>query len=425
MTNSKQPEIPAWLSAGVAWLNPRRLQAQAIVLALCLWGVCAVDFATPGIFDRAGNIKFQDFLPFYVSAQLIAQGRASELYSEQITAAEMQRIVGHSLAVRLPNLYGPQVGLFFVPFAWLPFQTAAWIWVAVCLALFFACVLLVWRCCPALRSYSRLVAIAAIAFPPLFHFFVRGQISVLLLACFTAAFLALHAQHDWLAGMALGLLIFKPQFLLAIPLVLLLSGAWRVFCGLVLSAAAQLVVIELYFGSVVMRTYLDMLWHTSRWIGAAELGLAPIQMHSLRSFWTLLLHWPKAAFALYAVSSCCAIAIAASIVKSARPLALRFSALVLAAVLVNPHLFVYDLLVLVPVLLVLAEWTLNNTPDSASSPHRRLLYLAFIVPLVGPPSQWTHVQLSVPVYVALLWTLWRQSHKNEVPNRSVSVPMLG
>ena len=62
---------------GSAWLTPRRIRAQAIVLALCLWGVCAVDYATPGIFDRAGNIKFQDFIQFPISARLIAQGRAS------------------------------------------------------------------------------------------------------------------------------------------------------------------------------------------------------------------------------------------------------------------------------------------------------------------------------------------------------------
>ena len=30
-----------------------------MLLALCLWGVCAADYSTLGLFDRAGNIKFQ------------------------------------------------------------------------------------------------------------------------------------------------------------------------------------------------------------------------------------------------------------------------------------------------------------------------------------------------------------------------------
>ena len=71
-TVQTQPER-AWIASVSKWLTPSRIRAQAIVLALCLWGVCAIDFATPDLLDRAGNIKFQDFLPSYIAAQLIAQ----------------------------------------------------------------------------------------------------------------------------------------------------------------------------------------------------------------------------------------------------------------------------------------------------------------------------------------------------------------
>ena len=429
MNHSAQPETPAWLGSAVAWLSPRRLRAQSVVLALCLWGVCAVDFATPGFFDRAGNIKFQDFLPFYVSARLIAQGRAGELYNQQVIAAEIEAIVhpasiqpgsGHRGAalpsanvrpanVQLPNLYGPQVGLLFVPLSRFSFPAAAWIWVAASLIAFFGCVYLLWRASPVLRPHSRIVGISALAFPPLFHFFVRGQISVLVLACFTVTFLALRADRSWLAGAALGLLVFKPQFLIAIPLLLLLARAWKTLAGLSASAFAQLAFAWIYFGSAVMRAYLDTLWHMSRWIGTAELRLANIQMHSLRSFWALLIPWPDAALVLYILSSVVVIVIAAAVWKSASPLALRFSALTLAAVLVNPHLFVYDLLALAPVLLLLADSALNNQQHPFSADLRWLSYLAFVLPLFAPLSRWTHFQPSVPVFALLLWVLFRHS----------------
>jgi hypothetical protein len=393
----------------MAWLNPRRLRAQAIVIALCLWGVCTVDFATPGIFDRAGNIKFQDFLQFYISAQLIRESRTSQLFDQQFAADRMQMIVRQPTRVHLPTVYGPQVGLLFVPLARLPFLTAARIWVTLSLLVYFGCIYVVWRTCASLRSWRGIVALSAIAFPPLFHFFVRGQISVLVLACFAAAFLAFREKRDWLAGIALGFLIFKPQFLVAIPLVLLLSSAWKSFGGLVLSAAAQLVFAWIYFGSSVMRAYFDTLWHASRWIGTSELALAPIQMHSLRSFWSLLIPWPHAALILYVLSSIAVIGIGALVWKSAAPLALRFSALTLTAVLANPHLFVYDLLVLAPVLLLLTDWTLTITSFPSASTLRLFLYLAFVLPLFGPLAQWTHFQLSVPAFVALLWMLYRNS----------------
>jgi hypothetical protein len=409
------------------WLTPRRLRAQAIVLALCLWGVCAIDFATSGPVDRAGNIKFQDFLPLYVSAQMIAQNRANEIYNQRITDDAMQAAFPTSITrepgrlilpdarppnrvlpnLVLPNLYGPQVGLFFVPLARFSFPAAARIWVVASLLMFVACVYLIWKTCPALRLHARMVAICALAFPPVFHFFVRGQLSALVLACFTAAFLAFRASHNWLAGIALGFLIFKPQFLVAIPLVLLLSQAWKPLAGLIISSGAQLAFARVYFGPAVMTAYFDTLWHVSRVVGASELSLAPIQMHSLRSFWTLLIPSPQLALALYILCSIVTVVIAAAVWKSSAPLALRFSALTLAAILVNPHLFAYDLLVLAPAILLLADWTITNPQHPHSATLRLLTYLAFILPLFGPLSRWTHLQLSVPVFAALLWLLFR------------------
>jgi alpha-1,2-mannosyltransferase len=396
-----------------AWLTPRRLRAQCIVLALCLWGTCAVDFSTPGLFDRAGNIKFQDFLPFYISARLISQHRAADLYDPKTQAAELHSIVSNPGTVQVPYLYGPQVGLVFLPFANLIFHDAARIWAVLSLLLYAACIYMVRACCPNLRPYSGTVFLAAIAFPPLFHFYVRGQISALVLACFTAAFLALRADQLWMAGVALGFLIFKPQFLVAIPFVLLLARSWKILSGIFLSAGAQILFASLYFGPSVMSAYFDMLRHSSRWIGAAELSGAPIQMHSLRAFWALLIPQPTAGLALYILSSIAVLALATSIWRSDLPIALRFSALTLAAVLVNPHLFVYDLLALVPALLLLADWVASNCAI-ASTPHasRTLLvltYLAFVLPLFGPLSRWTHVQFSVIVFTAIVWTLFRLS----------------
>jgi hypothetical protein len=84
---------------------------------------------------------------------------------------------------------------------------------------------------------------------------------------------------------------------------------------------------------------------------------------------------------------------------------LKFSALMLSAILVNPHLFVYDLLALIPALLLLIDWTLSNEPSSFSPVLKFFLYLAFILPLFGPLSRWTHLQLSVIAFAAMLWTL--------------------
>lgn len=393
-------------------ITPARIRAHALILALCLWGVCAVDFATSGLIDRSGNLKFQDFLPIYISARMITQHRAAGLYDPVIVAREVQAIAARP-GLRLPFLYGPQVGLCFVPLAKLPFLAGAEIWAALSVLLYFISIYTCWKVCPTLRTHLGIVILCSIAYPPLYHFFVRGQLSVLLLVCCTAAFLAFRTDRPMLAGAFLGLLIFKPQFLVAIPLILLFARAWKVLAGLALTAAAQMTFAWFYFGSEVMHRYLRMLSSAPQWIHTAELSLAPLQMHSFRSFWTLLLPWPDAAWISYILSSIMAVAVAASIWKSQASIELRFSALILAAVLVNPHLFIYDLLVLAPVLLLLADWSAQNPDCPYASSLRILLYLAFLLPLFGPLARWTHLQVSVVVFAILLWTLRRAAVRLE------------
>jgi hypothetical protein len=390
-----------------AWLTPHRIRAQALMLAICLWSVCAVDFSTPGLYDRAGNIKFQDFLAFYIPASQIAQHRTAELYNPQALATDLQAIVPQRQRIILPSLYGPQVGLLFIPLAKFSFLTAGSLWAAFSLLLYGACVYLLWKCCANLHPHAATVAIAAVAFPPLFHCMVRGQISALVLLSFTLAFLAFNARHDWIAGLALGLLVFKPQFLVAVPLILLLAGSWKALSALVASAASQLLLTWSYFGSAVMRAYLEMILHMPRYVGSVEPGPAHVQMHSLRSLWILLLPWPRIALALYLLSSALIVVWAAATWKSSQSLALRFSALTVAAVLVNPHLFIYDLLVLVPALLLLTDWALMHMENKLTPPLTVLLYLAFVLPMLGPLSFWTHLQLSVLALALLQWTLFR------------------
>jgi hypothetical protein len=223
--------------------------------------------------------------------------------------------------------------------------------------------------------------------------------------CFAGAFLAFSCERNFLAGVALGVLAFKPQFLVAIPLIFLLARAWSAFAGLLASSIAQLGFASLYFGRAVMESYFKMLLRSAGHPGSTELLFSPTQMHSLHSFWEMLVPWTQAQWALYLLSSLLVICIAAAIWKSEAPLSLRFSALSLAAVLVNPHIYVYDLLALAPALLVLADWSITNANDTHKPVLDVLLYLAFLLPLFGPLAYWTHLQLSVIVFTALLWTL--------------------
>ncbi len=399
------PKALAWLDPAASLVTPRRIRSHAAVLALCLWGVCLFDFSTPGLFDRAGNVKFQDFLQFPISAHLIVSGRARDLYNDQVLAESIHAIVPQS-HIYLQYFYGPQVALLFVPLNHFSFLAQALIWSAISLLVYFGCILLLAKKWPRLQHRYRLIALCGLAYPPLFHFFVRGHISALIVLCFTAAALAFLNGRTFAAGIALGFLVFKPQFLLAIPLLLLFANSWAILIAVTLSAAAQLAFATLYFGPAVMRAYFSMLLHSATHPGGTELLYSPVQMHSLRSFFTLLIPWPHFELGLYVIMSLGVIGGAAVIWRSQSHPEIRFSALILASVLVNPHIYIYDLVALCPVFLLLADWTLDHANHPCTPALRVLLYLAFLLPLFGPLAWWTHIQISVVVFLALLWVLW-------------------
>jgi hypothetical protein len=92
---------------------------------------------------------------------------------------------------------------------------------------------------------------------------------------------------------------------------------------------------------------------------------------------------------------------------------LRFSALLLATALVSPHLTVYDLVILAPAFLLLADWA--DKKWSSVPWLGWLLFLTYLLPLAGPAARWTHLQLSVLAMTALLWVIYRNAASEPVP----------
>ncbi len=121
----------------------------------------------------------------------------------------------------------------------------------------------------------------------------------------------------------------------------------------------------------------------------------PYQTHSLRTFWSMLVPWPGLSLGLYLFTALVVLGLAIACWNGRRslPLPLRFSVLLLASVLVAPHLTVYDLVILAPALILLADWLVVQPTTHLTRWLGTLLYLIFALPLLGPFSRWTHVQL--------------------------------
>jgi hypothetical protein len=76
---------------------------------------------------------------------------------------------------------------------------------------------------------------------------IDGQ-NVFLVAALIVGGIGLMASRPVLAGLLLGLLTFKPQFCILVPLALIAAGQWRTFFAAGASALATVAVSSLIFG---------------------------------------------------------------------------------------------------------------------------------------------------------------------------------
>jgi alpha-1,2-mannosyltransferase len=388
-----------------SWLSANRLRAHGLLLVLVLWSLCLWTLATPGLRDRNGNLKGTDFQHFYTLGTLAIERRGADLYNIDTQAALVVRRVPDAAGIRYLPLYPPQISLLFAPFAYLSYPWALALWWLCSASIYATCCYAVWRSCPRLTNHGLTVIILAAGFPGFFNLIAWGQTSALALACFTIFLFVSRKRRDFIAGLVLGCLVFKPQLGLAAGILFVLVGAWKIVIGAILSALAQLSIGAVYYGTAPLRTWFSMLWN----VGSLSRMLEPkpYQTHCLRTFWSMLIPWSSVSMVFYVISAVIVMAWTILVWKRSQDWALRFSLLLLATVLVAPHLTVYDLVILAPTFLLLSDWAVARYRKSGSGFIGTMLYLAYILPLAGPLLRGTHVQLSVVAMSILAYLIMK------------------
>ena len=400
-------------------LTARRITLHAVLLAVCLWSLYALDLATPGLRDRAGHIKGADFLHFYTAGYLVHTGHLLALYDPPSLAAYQLKLLPQATHSYFVASYGPQVYLPFSLLARLPYGWAALTWALLNCFVYFACCYAVWRSCPHLRAHAIPVLLLAAAFPGFFNLVAFGQSTGSALALFTLAFLALRSRRSFLAGLAIGSLVYKPQLLLPAAAIFLLAVEWKIVAGALVAAVGQLSFAWSWFGTQAMKQYLHSLLRTSQALPFIEPRL--YQMHSLRGFWLLLLPWRNLAAVLYVLSALVILRFAVLCWRKSAALTLRYAAFLIACVLVAPHLMVYDLVILAPAFLLLGNWTLEHAQAHSVPALQVLLYICFALPLLEPLAKFCHVQFSVVGFVALQGFAWRATKGDQGCARQASM----
>jgi Glycosyltransferase family 87 len=384
-------------------LTRKRLRAYATIIAATLWATWAVDMSVSGHLDRLGKVKGTDFLHFYVMGSIVREGRWEQLFDVRAHQARAQAVVPGSADTLYIPVESPQLALLFAPITVQPYTVALTVWLAIAFATYAGSCLLMWRDCPALHAHRAVVVAACAAFPGLYSEILHGQTACLSLAAIAVALFALRRGWRIAAGAALGFLVFKPHWVVAAAVVFVVAREWRVVAGIVLSALAQLAVTSLIVGGSVMRAYLGMLEAIP---GIVRL-LEPRPGDSLKGFFEVFVPYEPAAMIAYVIAAAVVVLIAARVWRSDQSIDLRLSAIVLAIILISPHVNAYDLILVAPIAFMSANWLTLTAADGRGKALSIWSGILLAAPLAGPLPPMVRLQFSVTAMIAMLFLLWK------------------
>ena len=339
-----------------------------------------------------------DFMEFYVFGALARAGDWAQQYDwTRFHELQVALVPGSAPHFYAPA-YPPLVPLLYLPVAPLPFTTAFAAWAIGSGAIYLTLIDILGRRLVSLPRAHALLG--ALLFPGFIAVIVLGQTTIWPLIGFVLAFHRLTTARPFAAGLCLAIVAVKPHFGIAMAFVLLLTGAWRVVAGavtgVVLLAAATLVVC----GRVAIDAYLK----ATLFALANPAALEPVDArhtHSVHAILTAGLPQPfvTPVWLLWAVA---VVFVTAKIWKHTEAWPVRFTALLLATLLVSPHVLVYDSVLLAPALVWLfdhAATTRNRWVSGVAA----ILAIAFVL----PAARVSFIPLSVPLMIGLLAYCWR------------------
>jgi arabinofuranan 3-O-arabinosyltransferase len=319
-------------------LKSLNLNRFALALIASYLAVLGLSFGRDDGFliDPAGKPQLIEFVGVRAAGELVLEGKTAAAYDWATHSRKQSAITGQTKDVYYPWGYPPPFLIIAALLATLPYVASALLWIASTLALQMWSVV-------AITGTSR-AALWLLAAPPAFMNVSLAHTGFLL-AGLMGLGLAVLASAPIAAGVAFGLLAFKPQFGLLVPVALVAGRHWRTMVSAALTVALMTAVSFLILGA---DPWLEFPAQVGRLADSIRFG--GIQMSMLISIYglgrTLGLDHATALIPQAAVTLA-AVVVTYRTWRGAGDFNLKAATLIIASLFASPYLFVYDLCVLV------------------------------------------------------------------------------
>ncbi len=385
-----------------SWLTRQRVKFYSGVLLL------AYLVAAIGQLLHAHHLMFAngipvggDFMNPYAASVAALKGDPASVYNLQRQHLLEVAVMGKDFGVLGSFTYPPMYLLIALPLSLLPFAISWVVFETVTLAGYIAVLRRI--------ASAPLGLWLAITFPAVIINFMCGQNGFLTTALLGGGLLLLD-RSPLLAGALFGLMAYKPQFAVLIPLALLVGRRWRALIATAASAAVFASVSLAVFGVPTWRAFFGGLAFTEKVV----LERGAINFWTLQSVFGAIRMWGGSVDAAYLFQIMVALYAAAAVIwvwRSGSRLALRGATLAAGSLMVSPYVLQYDLVLLaLPI-----AWMAMEGFEQGFLPYEKvMLVAAWILPRISLPiSHSVRIPIAPIAIILLMTTILRRATRSD------------
>jgi len=372
-----------------AWLTPSRMRGYSAVLlaAYLIASILWIALAN-GLVDRNNKPLGTDFSNVYAAGMLASNGKPDVAYDWPSEHAVEKAIFGRDVPFYGWH-YPPQFLLVAAILALVPYGWALALWMATTLSAYIAIIRVILP--------QPTAVLVALAYPAVFVNLLHGQNGFINTALLGGALLLLD-RRPITSGVLIGLLAYKPQFGVLIPLMLLATARWTVVAAASATVLAACTVTLSMFGTKVWVAFAASTTLTRHVV----LEAGSIGWEKMQSIFSAVRMWGGGVDLAYMAQGALALGVAAGLIwlwRSEAAVDLKASALAVAALIATPYVLDYDLMILA---VAIAFYVRHGLARGFHNFELSLLAFAWIAPFLSRPlAEATGIPLGLAAQIVL------------------------
>ena len=249
VTSPPRSSPPRSSPPGSSFLDHPRTTRLAVALVVAL-GLAFLVSTLGGSGSNAASGRIGgDYPAFYAAGKIVIGGHRDQLYDLARHQAEQKNLFGddHSDGV-VYFPYPPFLAAAYAPLAALPYKSSYLVHTAMMALALLLSLRLIRPMIPILDRRFALFTAFSFGFYPMFRAVTGGQNTALTLFLLAWSWRAAHDGNDGWAGVALGLLLYKPQYAVPVLGLHVVVRRWRTVAAACVTAVPLWLVSAVLFG---------------------------------------------------------------------------------------------------------------------------------------------------------------------------------